>query len=227
MEMSAQAQASEGASSYGSAVEMYSRGEAFIEAEALGVSERSVATMSGMSIGIVRECKAVALRYPTKDEFLNAFNSHPIPQGMRVRTWSTFLTHIGLNVLTPDQVAKSMASIKELSMRIVMAANGSADSTAAQQALGALRSWLANRVPTVQWSTVDLNFFQYATCSYCGERDPVDPEVVPVDGLLSSMCSDCRSQGATPVDVNWNILAHTYAAYAFECNNASEILRSH
>lgn len=212
---------------YSEAQKLYLRGVAFREAISLGVDERQLSFISGVSVQLVREAMSVSAMFATQEEFTSAYNSHPIPPGANGRTWSTFLTHLGINVLTPKQVEASIASVKETLLRVVLAASSSANPELAQEALGTLRSWIESRCPTTVWSTIDENFFRHAPCSYCGDEGAVDQEVVPVAGMLSAMCMDCRSSGAQPGSVNWEILARTYAAYARECNSAAELHRTY
>lgn len=208
------------------AIRLYNKGLAFLEASKYGVTERQMSVMSGLSLVVIRETVKVAELYPTVSEFLDAYNQHPVQEGSLGRSWASFLTHLGINSLSKKQADEMLAGVKSSVGRLVLAANASADPALAQETLGKLRAWIGSRVPSVNWSTVDSNYFQYAPCTYCGDVDPVDPQLVEIAGLLSTMCYNCRAEGVAKENVNYGILARTYAAYAQECNSTSELYRT-
>jgi hypothetical protein len=208
------------------AVRLYNKGTVFLEAAKHGVTERQMSVMSGMSLVVIREAAKVAEMHPSVSDFLDAYNQHPVQEGSLGRSWASFLTYLGINALTTKQADEVLSSAKASIGRLVLAANASADPVLAQETLGKLRAWVGARVPPTNWSTIDSNYFQYSPCTYCAEVDPVDPEIVKVDGLLSTMCYNCRAEGVTKESVNYGVLARTYAAYAQECNSTAELYRT-
>jgi hypothetical protein len=208
------------------AVRLYNKGAVFLEAAKHGVTERQMSVMSGMSLVVIREAAKVAEMYPSVSDFLDAYNQHPVQEGSLGRSWASFLTYLGINALTTKQADEVLSSVKASVGRLVLAANASADPALAQETLGKLRAWIGTRVPPTNWATVDTNYFQYSPCTYCADTDPVDPEIVKVDGLLSTMCYNCRAEGVAKESVNYGILARTYAAYAQECNSTAELYRT-
>lgn len=207
------------------AVRMYRIGKGCQTALDLGVNERQLCVMTGLSIAALQECMKVADLYQSDDEFIKAFQDHTMPAGAPYRTWGTFLIANGINVVSQREAAQTMAYIKSAVQRLVMVAQGSADPSVAHAALGQLRSWLDGRIPPTIWATIDRNFFLYQRCSFCS-GEPNDPELVEHNGLLLTRCIQCKSEGIQPSGANWETVAAAYAAYAYECNHAAEVYRT-
>lgn len=194
-------------------------------AQKLGLTERQLCLMTGLSISALEECKKVAELYHEEDAFLKAFQNHDLPPGAPYRTWSTFLLSLGINTISQREADVIMASVKSSIQRIALVAQGTADPEIAHKTLGSLRSWLIGRIPPTVWSTIDRNFFAYQPCSFC-TKEAEEPELLEINGLLVTRCVHCKSEGVNQSSVNWEVVAMAYAAYALECNHAAEIYRT-
>lgn len=200
-------------------------GRECISALELGLSERQLCLMTGLSLSALEECRKVAELYADDNTFLKAFQNHDLPAGSPYRTWSTFLLSLGINTISQREADVIMAGVKSSVQRIAMVAQGTADPEIAHKTLGSLRSWLMGRIPPTVWSTIDRNFFAYQRCCFC-TKDAEEPELLEVRGLLVTRCVHCKSEGANESAVNWETVAAAYAAYALECNHAAEIYRT-
>lgn len=207
------------------ALRLYRVGKECKAALNLGVTERQLCVMTGLSLSAMQECIKIFELYPNDEDFLKAFQNHDISAGAAHRTWSSFLLSLGINTISKREAQEILATVKQSVQRIAMVAQGTADPEIAQQTLGSLRSWLVGRIPATVWSTIDRNFFKYQKCSFCS-ADAEDPELIEVNGMLVTRCNQCKSEGVNYSSINWELVALAYAAYAFECNNAAEIYRT-
>jgi hypothetical protein len=207
------------------ALRLYQVGRECKAALDLGVTERQLCVMTGLSISAMRECLKVLELFPTDEEFLKSFQKHDIVAGASHRTWATFLLSLGINTISQREAQQILATVKQSVQRIAMVAQGTADPEVAQKTLGSLRAWLSGRIPPTVWATIDRNFFLYQKCSFCS-NDAEEPELLEINGLLATRCNQCKSEGVNYSSINWETVALAYAAYAFECNNAAEIYRT-
>lgn len=207
------------------ALRLYRVGKECASAIDIGLTQRQLCVMTGMSLSALEECLQVSSRFATDDEFLKAFQKHDLNPGAAHRTWSSFLVSLGINTISSKEAAQMLATVKQLVQRISMVAHGTADPEIAHKALGSLRAWLIGRIPATVWDTIDRNFFKYQKCSYCS-KDAEEPELQEVNGMLITRCNQCKSEGVDYASINWETVAMAYAAYAFECNNAAEIYRT-
>lgn len=207
------------------ALRLYKVGVECATAEKIGLTQRQLCVMTGMSLSALEECLQVAKRFASNDEFLKAFQNHELNAGAAHRTWGSFLVALGINTVSQKEAAQILASVKQSVQRIAMVAHGTADPEVAHATLGSLRAWLIGRIPPTVWDTIDRNFFKYQRCSYCS-KDAEEPELHEVNGLLITKCNQCKSEGVDYSSINWETVAMAYAAYAFECNNAAEIYRT-
>jgi hypothetical protein len=207
------------------ALRLYRVGKECATAVELGVTQRQLCVMTGLSIAALQECMKVASTYDSDDRFIKAFQDHDLPAGAPYRTWGSFLISIGVNTISQREANDVLAYVKAAVKRVAMIAQGSADPAIAHATLGHLRSWLMGRIPPTAWATIDRNFFVYQRCSYCSQ-DAEEPELVEHQGLLLTKCNQCKAEGVTPSSVDWRVVAESYAAYAHECNHAAEIYRS-
>lgn len=207
------------------ALRLYKVGRECASAMKVGLSQRQLCVMTGLSLSALEECLEVANRFNDDNEFLKAFQKHDLNSGSPHRTWATFLISLGINTISQKEASQILASVKQSVQRIAMVAQGTADPEIAHKTLGSLRAWLIGRIPPTVWDTIDRNFFKYQKCSYCS-KEAEEPELQEVNGLLITKCTQCKSEGVDYSSINWEVVAAAYAAYAFECNNAAEIYRT-
>lgn len=207
------------------ALKLYKIGRECAGAIKIGLGQRQLCVMTGLSLSALEECLQVAGRFSSDNDFLKAFQTHELNPGSPHRTWASFLISLGINTISQKEATQILATIKQCVQRVTMVAQGTADPEVAHKTLGSLRAWLIGRIPPTVWDTIDRNFFKYQKCSYCS-KDAEDPELTEVNGLLVTRCTQCKSEGADYSSINWETVAAAYAAYAFECNNAAEIYRT-
>lgn len=207
------------------AVRLYRLGRECALAKEMGVNMRQLAVITGMSTAAIKECIEVSSLYRTDDEFLRAFQEHDLPPGAAYRTWGSMLLYLGINAVSPREAEQMLSNIKVTAQKLALVAQGTADPKVAHETLGKLRAWLMGRIPPMVWTTIDRNFFLYQRCSFCG-NDAEEPDLLENNGLLLTMCKQCKSEGMPISAVNWQIVATSYATYAYECNHAAELYRS-
>ena len=207
------------------ALRLYRLGKECKAAADMGVTPRQLCVMTGMSMSAVKECITVSELYRDDTEFAKAFQDHDLPPGASHRTWGSMLFSLGINAVSKREAEQMLSNVKATVQRLTMVAQGTADPEVAYQPLGQLRAWLMGRIPPMIWATIDRNFFLYQPCSFCS-GDAEEPELVECNGLLLTKCSQCRAEGVQIGSANWQTVATSYAAYAYECNHAAEIYRA-
>ena len=95
-------------------------GRECISALELGLSERQLCLMTGLSLSALEECRKVAELYADDNTFLKAFQNHDLPAGSPYRTWSTFLLSLGINTISQREADVIMAGVKSSVHRIAM-----------------------------------------------------------------------------------------------------------
>lgn len=207
------------------ALRLYRLGKECKVASDLGVSMRQLCVITGMSMSALSECLAVSELYHDDTDFTKAFQDHDLPPGSSHRTWGTLLLSLGINAVSKREAEQMLSSVKATVQRLALIAQGTADPDIAYATLGQMRSWMLGRMPPTIWTTIDRNFFLYQPCSFCS-RDAEEPELIEYNGLLLTKCIQCKAEGVGIASTNWQTVATSYAAYAYECNQSAEIYRT-
>lgn len=209
---------------YAEAIRLYGLGKECLAAQKAGLSDRALSVLTGASIQTIHEAIKVAAMYADKSAFISAFESHELPPLASYRTWGTLLMHLGIAGTTVGEAENILSSVKDGILRFVYMASSASDADIGSRMLAHIRAWVSNHVPTTQWVEDERAFVACAPCCYCG-KDGEQHNLIEVESFLVPMCNTCKSEGVSPKDVDYKLVARMYSAYARECSASADIYR--